>query len=497
VPSDRSLTFLIDSNIFITLEPIIDAPTTEPFSLAARFVRTVHRHGHRIALHERSQDDLLRDADEGRRRHRLRVLEKYLVLRDVPVSDRFAAAFSGRNENDAVDGAIASSLDANAADFLVTEDKRLRRRIAPVAPNLAERVLSLARAVELLDVLYPEPGQPPPRVERKKCYRLALTDPIFDSIRVDYAAFDSWFTENCQRGHRDAFVVGGTDGGIAALCILKDEDDDEHGLPRRRMKLCTLKVAEAARGQRLGELLVKAALLDAIERGLSGLSLTVYEKHTDLISMLTELGFADTGATTSLGERVLFRSVTPPPGAELQFDGFEFNRRYGPHAVRVDVPIHILPIQPRWEERLFPEGREQAELFSQYYACGNGIRKAYLSQARSRAIAPGDLLLFYRSWDYRAVRFVAVLEDAITSSDAQTIAAFVGTRTVYRAEDIQAMTENGSREVLVIRMRQARQLDPSWSFSQLVRVGVLSAAPQRIQSVSGEGAEWVRSQLAG
>jgi len=92
---------------------------------------------------------------------------------------------------------------------------------------------------------------------------------------------------------------------------------------------------------------------------------------------------------------------------------------------------------------------------------------------------------------------VAVLEDAITSSDAQTIAAFVGTRTVYRAEDIQAMTENGSREVLVIRMRQARKLDPSWSFSQLVRVGVLSAAPQRIQSVSGEGAEWVRSQLAG
>ena len=129
----------------------------------------------------------------------------------------------------------------------------------------------------------------------------------------------------------------------------------------------------------------------------------------------------------------------------MEFDGFEFNRRYGPHALRLDVPIHILPIQPRWEDRLFPEGREQEELFSQYYACGNGIRKAYLSQARSRSVAPGHLLLFYRSWDYRAVRFVAVVEDAITSSDAQTIAAFVGTRTVYRAEDIQAMTENGSR----------------------------------------------------
>ena len=61
------------------------------------------------------------------------------------------------------------------------------------------------------------------------------------------------------------------------------------------MKLCTLKVAEAARGQRLGELLVKAALLDAIDRGLSGLSLTIYDKHTDLISMLTDLGFVDTG----------------------------------------------------------------------------------------------------------------------------------------------------------------------------------------------------------
>lgn len=494
MPSDRSFTFVIDSNVFITLEPLIYSPATEPFSLAARFVRGVQSHGHRVAVHARTRDDLLRDPDLARRDHRLRVLEKYVVLEGVPVSERLVGAFTG-SENDAVDGAIASSLDANAADFLVTEDRRLRNRIVSLARDLEERVFSLALAVELLDVLYPEPGRPPPRVERMKCYQLSLSDSIFGSIREDYEGFDLWFVQKCQRSHRDAFVVGGDDGAIAALCILKDEDDGEYGLPRRRMKLCTLKVAETFRGQRLGELLVKAALQEAITRGLAGLSVTVFNKHIDLITLLTDLGFEDTERTTGLGERVLFRSVVPPAGAAEELGGFEFNRRYGPHALRLDVPIHIVPIQPRWEERLFPEGREQVELFSDYYACGNGIRKAYLSRAQSRSVASGDLLLFYRSQDYRAVRFIAVVEDTLTSADPQAITASVGTRTVYRAEDIEAMTENGTRQVLVVRMRQARQVEQGWPFDRLVREQVLSAAPQRIQSVTGEGAEWVRSQL--
>lgn len=87
---------------------------------------------------------------------------------------------------------------------------------------------SLAEAIELLEQRHPAAPEPPPLVEKRPCYAISLGDPIFDSIRSDYANFDSWFTDSCQRGHREAFVI---DGGssLAGICILKDEDDDEFG----------------------------------------------------------------------------------------------------------------------------------------------------------------------------------------------------------------------------------------------------------------------------
>jgi GNAT superfamily N-acetyltransferase len=490
----RRLTFLVDTNIFVTLEPFGPLSKTEPFEEAAAFRRRVDEHGHLIALHSGTRVDIERDTLQARREQSLQVLSKYLVLDDVPASPALLAAFGG-SDNDQVDALIASALEANAAHYLVTEDRPLRQRLARVAPTLGARALSLAEAIELLDQLHPPAPEPPPLVELRPCYQIRLDDPIFESIRDDYEDFDRWFRDSCQAGQREAFVIDGG-GSLAGICILKDEDDPEYGLPSGRLKLCTVKVAEPHRRQRYGALLLKAALDNAVQRARSGLYVTVFDRHPELIRLLDDLGFEITPHVTKLGELVLWRPLVPPPVAVAELDGFEFNRRYGPHNLKLDVPMHIIPIQPQWEERLFPEGRRQLELIGANAACGNDLRKAYLSRAGTQQLERGDLVLFYRSGDERAVRFVAVVEDTLRSADASEIVRFVGTRTVYTAEEIEEMTAGGRRDVLALLIRQARHLDPPWPVDTLIENNVILRAPQSIQGIPNEGAEWIRTELA-
>jgi hypothetical protein len=258
-----------------------------------------------------------------------------------------------------------------------------------------------------------------------------------------------------------------------------------------------VKVAEPHRRQRYGALLLKAALDNAVRRNRTGLYVTVFDHHQDLIRLLEDLGFQIAPTVTELGELVMWRPLVPPPEAMTELDAFEFNRRYGPFNLRSDVPIHIVPVQPHWEERLFPEGRRQLELVGENAACGNDLRKAYLSHANTSQLSRGDLVLFYRSIDERAVRFVAVVEDTLRSAEASDIAGFVGTRTVYTADEIEELTDSGRRNVLAVLIRQARQLDPAWSVDTLTASGVIARPPQSIQSVSGKGAEWIRAALAG
>jgi len=491
----RRLTFLVDTNIFVTLEPFGAVGETEPFEEAAAFQRRVHEHGHLIALHSGTRADIERDTNVSRRDQSLQALNKYLVLDNVPASPALLDAF-GASENDQVDALIASALEANAAHYLVTEDRGLRQRLSRVAPMLGSRALSLAEAIELLDQLHPPAPEPPPLVELRPCYSISLADPIFESIRGDYDDFDDWFRRSCQLGQREAFVIDGGDS-LAGLCILKDEDDEEYGLPSRRLKLCTVKVAEPHRRQRYGALLLKAALDNAVRRGRTGLYVTVFDRHSELIRLLGDLGFEITPHVTGLGELVMWRPLVPPLEAVHALDGFEFNRRYGPHNLKLDVPMHIIPIQPQWEERLFPEGRLQLELVGENAACGNDLRKAYLSRASTLQLERGDLVLFYRSDDERAVRFVAVVEDTLRSADASDIVRFVGTRTVYTAEEIEEMTDHGRRSVLALLIRQSRHLIPAWSVDELVANGVIVRAPQSIQSIPDEGAEWIRAALSG
>ena len=100
---------------------------------------------------------------------------------------------------------------------------------------------------------------------------------------------------------------------IAAVCLLKD--DAEYGLPRPRTKLATFKVAAEYRGQRYGEQLLKAALLDAESRSRRAIYLTVFERHDDLLGLFADLGFENSRGAHGSRRASLGEARRPVPNA--------------------------------------------------------------------------------------------------------------------------------------------------------------------------------------
>jgi len=140
---------------------------------------------------------------------------------------------------------------------------------------------------------------------------------------------------------------------------------------------------------------------------------------------------------------------------------------FGPPALRiVDGQTFITPIQPRYHRSLFPDapGEQMSLVAPQPH--GNALRKAYLSHAHVRSAEPGATILFYRSADIRAATAVGVLEESLVSTDSDEILEFVGSRTVYSAEEVEGMAADGS--VLAFLFRQDRFLEPPITLAELV-----------------------------
>src|SRR3970282_570666 len=102
----------------------------------------------------------------------------------------------------------------------------------------------------------------------------------------------------------------------------------------------------------------------------------------------------------------------------------------------------------------------QMILFRPPNTAGNAIKMAYLCHAQTRIISPGDIVLFYRSGDERAITTIGVAESYETLADASEIVAKVKRRTVYSMADINLMAQEPTRVML---FRLVRHLTNSLS----------------------------------
>jgi L-amino acid N-acyltransferase YncA len=416
-------------------------------------------------------------------------LSRYPTLTVTPPPSKRLEQLLARSpagSNDWVDDMLIAALDADAVDYLVTQDERLHRKAARV--GLDDKTIFLDDAVAMLEALFDVRVAPPPSVAARHVYELDATDPIFDNLRTDYLGFDDWFRGIKTDHERATWVIPGPDH-YAAICITKRQQDGEYGISGRTLKLCTLRVAGEYEGNRFGELILKTVFDHAAENSYEWVWVTVFEKHEGLLKLLAAFGFEDVGRRTRLGELVLSKPMAPNGG---DLSPLAYNVRYGPREFRVNaVASFLVPIQPVYHRRLFPEAEPQGALLTE--PCGNAIRKAYVCRSPTKTVPEGSLLLFYRSHDWMAATAVGVVEDTLRSADPDLVAGFVARRAVYSFEDVRGLCHHG--EVLAIRFRLARLFKNAISGNLLIEAGIMSRAPQSMMRLKEEAPEWIARQL--
>lgn len=484
--------FLLDANELIPLEPTSPADLEAGTRIAADIVRRANELGFQLLVHPETIRELRKDPDPKRRHARQTLLAKYQILSDPPGIEAVEPIL-GRVElrsNDWFDHLLLAAVRENAVHHLITDDERMHRKARQL--GIAEdHILTASDARAFLETLVDHPQPPPPQVQTRRLYSLQRDDPIFESLRSDYPDFDGWFPRVSQEG-REAWTIEPFSGGYAGICIWKPEDD-EYGFGGKVMKISTFKVADRHRGRRYGELLLKTAFDYLHANRYDNVWLTVFERHQTLTAMLEDFGFSRHTTNTDRGELVYVKHLTPTRDAIT--DPFEYHRRYGPPALAVSLsPIYVIPIQPRYHRRLFPDDPTERMLMPGNEPFGNAIRKAYLSRNRIGPLPRGAIILFYRSKDQRAVTAIGIVEETMRSSDAAEIAKFAGQRTVYSYSEIAELARS---PVLTILFRQDRLLSMPWQLKRLIAADVLAAAPQSITPVRNEEAiRWLSAQLA-
>nr|WP_282550700.1 GNAT family N-acetyltransferase [Providencia stuartii] len=141
-----------------------------------------------------------------------------------------------------------------------------------------------------------------------------LSDPFFDSLKIDYPEFEDWF--NRKRDHY-AIVSINDSGRIDGFLYLKEEDesldDMDPSFPKeQRLKCGTFKID--GHGTKLGERFVSKLINCALEKRIKTIYVTIFDKHDGLINLLKSFGFElcsrKLKETPSGREGVYFKRVT-------------------------------------------------------------------------------------------------------------------------------------------------------------------------------------------
>ncbi|HUW36180.1 MAG TPA: GNAT family N-acetyltransferase [Rhodocyclaceae bacterium] len=482
--------FLLDTNILIPLE---DSKLPLQPSLA-NFVRLANAHGHSLIYHPASEDDIRQDTNTDRRNQTLERLGQYTRL-DARLGCPWNVGVSDRN--DAADNEILYALHLNAAHALVTEDQGIHSKAK--AKGLVHRVYTIQTAEDQLRRLHDRVPVQLPNIEDVPLYSLSplLSSSFFDSLREGYP-FNTWFERKAQEGRR-AWVNWEQDGILGGICIYARQDNEAIAenivLSGPALKLATFKVGETNRGRKIGELLLKAAFRYAVDNRLENIFIHGdVDLHHFLFEMLEDFGFVRVGFHPGSDGRdaVYLKShpIDPPPD---HLPPFEYLRRYFPH-FRHDASTgkFIVPIKPEYHRILFSDyvspADRQLTLFRLSNTAGNAIKMAYLCHAQTKTINPGDVVLFFRSGDERAITSIGVVESYETLDDAAEIVARVKRRTVYSMADIDFMAEKPTRVML---FRLVRHLTNPLTQVWLEREQVLKGPPQSITKIANDKFETI------
>ena len=96
-------------------------------------------------------------------------------------------------------------------------------------------------------------------------------------------------------------------------------------------------------------------------------------------------------------------------------------------------------------------------------------------------MSPGDIVLFYRSGDERAITSLGVVESYETMDDSEAVASRVKRRTVYSMEEMSKIVSQSTR-VMLFRLVKHFQQAPSLEW--LKCKSITKGAPQSIMKIN-------------
>ena len=475
----NNMKIVLDTNILIHLE--------DPKELSPNLqglIKIFREYGHLIFIHPASVKDIKQDNDVQRKKVTLSKLDGYPRIESPlkPTKDFLSLVGSSSSTNDIHDNEILYAIQKNAADFLITEDYRLHKKANRC--DLDDRVLSIDSALDYFKNLYERKVPKHALLKEDYVRNLDVDDPFFDLLKEDYGdyAFRDWFKRISIEG-RKCWVYQ-EDSRIKTLLILKEENEPiETVLPipaAKRLKIATLKVDLS--GYKLGELLLKMAFQYCVDNHIFEIYLTHFRKENDgLIHLIENYGFETVGFLKKNNEEVFIKKFIP---TEKELPPVQMSKKYYP-SFKDDQKIKkfLIPIQPEFHDLLFPDyENRQMKLtdYSEINAPGNAIKKAYLSYSRIKKMNAGDIILFYRSLDQKAVVSLGVVDQKpFHSDDLELILRSVGKRSVYSHPELKQWTE---KPVFVILFRHHLNLPNPLDINFLHEHGI--PVPQTISEIN-------------
>ena len=478
---------LLDTNILILRENNHIIP-----SIVARLMSLLNGLDNcSLHVHPLSISEIKKDGNIQRREVNLSKVSSYAVLPSYPnymESEEFVSKIgNAKNSNDIIDNQLLFCAYLNAVDYLITEDQELLNKADLLG---LENVVNINEAIAVFEQFYPRTDiNLIQSFIVEKAYNFNLQDEIFDTLKAEYAEFPSWWKKIASR---DVYAYKSDEGKINALLIPKIESNEVIDCTPilnfdRVLKICLFKVANHAQGLKLGERLLRMAIDYAILNNVEDIYLTHFCQEKDyLVYLIERFGFYKYGEN-SRGEGIFIKRIVVSQN-DTNIDKTYLNKQYYPSFCSdVSVSKHLVPIQPDFHQKLFPDytpTSQQMSLFRDTPSEGNSIKKAYICNANTTKIKPNDILLFYRTQDIMSVTTLGVVESVYYKQrDPNAILKLIAKRTVFTLDEISQLCNS---DVLVILFNQNFHLKNDFSYETLCQNQIVSGPIQTITEIEDD-----------
>lgn len=483
------MNILIDTNIFIYRD-VNDYVFEDMAELSA----ILSKIGVSLFVHPASNEDLSHDKNQKRKVSNLTKIKKYPYLEDPPSwkDDLIFQEKIGKlvNTNDQIDAELLYSIYRNAANYLITEDAEIIKNAKKL--NLQSRVFDISQSLDFFRAILPQGSSVKiiPALNEEYVYSVDVNDPIFLPLKKSYPEFEIWF-DKCCLNHRKCLSCYSPNGDLGGILIYKVEDEIIESYPeivrKKRLKICTFIVKNV--GKRIGELFIKMSIDLAKKNDIDEIYLTyIPQNEHHLLALLEGNGFDYVAnLIKNKEEGVYIKKLVASSKDMLRYCPVDISRKFYPSFYDGNnVKKFIVPIQPEYYDRLFTDNpierqTKLLEQFGEFIVEGNSITKVYISNKRIKKIDSGDILIFYRSKDWRSLTAIGVVDKIIQNNLAfDEIFPQIKNRTVYSKNEIEKF--HPSSTIIIFRLHQYFRF--TLPYSTLMKESIIKGPPQSIVEIT-------------